>query len=142
MRSSLFVLPVLLVLGAVASVAVGQSPPSLQPEKVIGRYEATRFTLVQGSAETDLLCAGAALNIDVTADFVAGGALVLPDTLGLPPSRPSLFGPYQLGPGTVRFEPAAGTFFSGAEWTWHAGGVLTTEVSSDGRTYQVELQRQ
>ena len=136
------ILAALALLAIAVGAVTGQSADALSPDKIIGRYQATEFTLVRPEGDVDLLCLDASLNLDLTADFVAGGVLVLPDTLGLPPSQPVLFGPYELDASTVRFEPEAGAFFEGADWTWSPGGILTAEVPIDGRTLRLELQRQ
>lgn len=115
---------------------------ALRPEDVVGRYAAAHFEATRGGDTYDLNCLGGHLQIDVTADHVAGGELLIPDTLGFEPALVNLFGPYELSGETITFRPQAGTFVEGLTWQWLPGGILQARATDGDLSYRIELQRQ
>lgn len=114
--------------------SIGTAGNTSPPASVVGPYHASKLTLSQGSANTDMLAAGTRISIVLTDSGVTTGSIVIPaayseagteDTL-------SLLGTYTYDAetGAVVFDQLADTFIRDA--TWSARGSELHGVFSPG----------
>lgn len=115
---------------------------ALTVESVAGSYEATTFTVREGSTTEDLLAAGASINLTLTAAGTTSGRLFVPG--GAEDGSDfdaDLTGAWALSGKQVTFDHAADTFIRDMPFTADDGR-LSGEATFSGATLRVVLERQ
>lgn len=134
-----------LLLTIICLVLVGCSDENpTQPvtrQAVAGNYAAVSFTLRENGTSTDLLAAGASVNINLLIDGTTTGRLFVPggDDDGSDLDK-DLAGTWSLAGTIVRLQHAADTFLRDLALTF-ADGRLTGELSSIDGTIAIVLQK-
>lgn len=124
-----------------ASFAACTETPTM--ESLAGSYEATTFTVREGTGPTqDVLATGGFINVTLTAAGTTSGRVFVPgggETGG--DFDADLSGTWTLNGTVVTFDHAADTFVRDLPFTAD-GGRLTGEATFSGATVRVVLERQ
>jgi hypothetical protein len=101
-----------LAAGSLAFLLAAACSEPLQPEDLVGTYQATEFRVVLNGVTTDLLTKGASVTLELESGGTTSGRFVLPVVAGvqITPVDDDLDGTYDLQNGVVRLEQAADTY--------------------------------